>query len=496
MKTTVRIAAIIICGATLWGLPQTRLHAQSSVEAVVPVSEVQRQVFAALAASNATLEATKRQSDRALRRKLFEIEDLQLQINELEEESVTTADEIEALRNQLATEQQRFVEELTARDRVYADEIATYRRAVEDIAATPGGLIALERFNAGEEAEALATLDRLRAVRDLAAARRIAQLALDAWSRSQVSTQSVIDRYYELTQLDPLNFEDLHELGLLFIHADNIELAKDVSSDLASLATTETQEFLSDTFRGNIALTDSDFELAYRAFFASKKIAEGMLLLNPEDTELIINLFNSEINVATALLFRGDHQAAATGIERASDVAASLLSEDTDDLVHLQSAYALFDIVGSLQMERGNFTDALYAYNSGIRLVHKAVENNPENFFFQEDLARFYFLIGSARYEKDMFSASVTALARAARILESLVDADPTNNRQIFSLSQVYLRLALVHLEHNQSALAKDYLLKALDTNSFIALQDVSPAAQEQREAILEAISYLESALK
>lgn len=149
------------------------------------MSEVQRQVAAAFAASSATLEATKRRSDRVLRRQLLEIEDLQIRIVELEASDAVAAGDLEVLRDELAREQERFVAELAERDRVYAEEIATYCRVVEDIAATPEGLAALERFNAGQEAEALAILDRLRAARDLAAARRTATLEVAVTDRQR-----------------------------------------------------------------------------------------------------------------------------------------------------------------------------------------------------------------------------------------------------------------------------------------------------------------------
>ncbi len=59
-------------------------------------------------------------------------------------------------------------------DQAYAVEIVSLRKAVQDIAATPEGAVALARFNAGDEEGALAILDDPRKARDVAAARRIA----------------------------------------------------------------------------------------------------------------------------------------------------------------------------------------------------------------------------------------------------------------------------------------------------------------------------------
>jgi hypothetical protein len=77
---------------------------------------------------------------------------------------------VEAAQTQVAltAAQERFVADLAERDRAYAQEIAVFRNAVTDIAATPEGEAALRRFNAGDEPVALAILDRLRAANDRA----------------------------------------------------------------------------------------------------------------------------------------------------------------------------------------------------------------------------------------------------------------------------------------------------------------------------------------
>ena len=124
-------------------------------------------------------------------------------------------------------QRRRYVAALAARDRAYAQEIAVFRKAVEDIAATPQGAVALARFNAGDEIGALTVLDNLRAARDAARqkradiesaaeGRRIATLALEARKRGKLNTAQVIARYEEVTRLDPAVHWDWIELGRLY----------------------------------------------------------------------------------------------------------------------------------------------------------------------------------------------------------------------------------------------------------------------------------------
>lgn len=61
----------------------------------------------------------------------------------------------------LAEAQQQYVAELERRDRAYAQAVAIFRKAVQDIVATPEGEAALRRFNAGDESGALAVRQRV-----------------------------------------------------------------------------------------------------------------------------------------------------------------------------------------------------------------------------------------------------------------------------------------------------------------------------------------------
>ena len=133
--------------------------------------------------------------------------------------------------------QESFVAELAANDRAFAETIAVFRGAVTDIASTPPGAAALERFNNGDEVGALAILDRLRAANDrmrqkradvesAAEGRRIAALALEARTRGKLTTSEVIDRYQEVVRLDPGVSGDWVHLDRLYKIALRMEDAR------------------------------------------------------------------------------------------------------------------------------------------------------------------------------------------------------------------------------------------------------------------------------
>ena len=73
---------------------------------------------------------------------------------------------------ELTEVQRTIVAQLTAQDLGYAQTIAQYRDAVAEVASTREGLVALRRFNSGDQIGALAMLDGLRVAHDAARSKR------------------------------------------------------------------------------------------------------------------------------------------------------------------------------------------------------------------------------------------------------------------------------------------------------------------------------------
>ena len=172
------------------------------------------EISAALYAASATQAAAERQADQRIRQQRSEIEELRLQLALGKTSAEATQVELAALRQEITAKERAFVAELEARDRAYAQEIAVFRDAVEDIASTPQGLEALAQFNAGDELGAIAILDDMRAARDAARqvridiesaveARRIAVLALEARIQGKLTTADLIARYEESPRWTP-----------------------------------------------------------------------------------------------------------------------------------------------------------------------------------------------------------------------------------------------------------------------------------------------------
>lgn len=221
---------------TAWCSNALPLTAQEAQVEMVSVAEKTRELRRAEMTSLLTLQEEERRTDRTIRDQRTAIDTLQQQVTRLEKQvadgEAAKLVELDALKAELAVREKDFIAELAARDAEYAEQIARYRRLVDDIASTPEGLEALKLFNSGQEPEALAMLDAQRqfrnlqrAAQDIAEARQIAKLALEARARGKVSTADVIERYEEITTLDPGAFGDWIELSRLQEDAGNLNAA-------------------------------------------------------------------------------------------------------------------------------------------------------------------------------------------------------------------------------------------------------------------------------
>ena len=130
-------------------------------------------------------------------------------------ESKRLKEEVDRISTELAQAQESFVQRLSEKDTQYRREIAAFRDAASDIASTPEGVEALERFNEGDWVGARDILEKLNAARDKAedivrAARYRSTAAFfrEAHLQGKEDLNTVIARYEEVVRLDPGHYWD------------------------------------------------------------------------------------------------------------------------------------------------------------------------------------------------------------------------------------------------------------------------------------------------
>jgi len=255
---------------------------------------VQGQSLSAIATSvdpKPEVAAAKRAADAKLRilRKAIEALRVQVQAGSAQHQAELTAAE------------ERYVAELAARDRAYALEIAVFRKAVEDIAATPEGTAALARFNAGDEPGALTVLDQSRAAHDAARKKRAdLESAVEARTKGKQITAQVITRYEEVTRLDPGVPSDWGELGRLYKDAGNLPAALRAAQAAAKTATEDRDRSVAQDDIGDVLVAQGDGPGALAAYRKGLAIADGLAARDPANVQW-------QIDVAVSCAKLGTH---------------------------------------------------------------------------------------------------------------------------------------------------------------------------------------------
>jgi len=254
------------------------------------IVDTQMEVTTALVQSSITIEAIKKADDARCRELVARIDALTAQVKVGKAQKADLVAAKEALISRIAEE-----------DAGYKAEIDVFRGAVTDIASTPEGAAALARYNAGDEVGALAVLDKLRAAHDAARqersriesaveGRRIAALAYDAWQRGQLQIGLVIERYKEVTTLDP-------DVEGAWLDLSNLFLATGDLHDAAAAAASATTAAKSDEgrarglyYQGQILWRSGDRARALQTYAAQVALWRSLSAKQPADQGVQLQL--------------------------------------------------------------------------------------------------------------------------------------------------------------------------------------------------------------
>jgi tetratricopeptide (TPR) repeat protein len=446
--------------------------AQSPRASIEPV-DAHAEVAAVLYSASATQAALTRSLDAQLRSQHDRINALAAEIK-----AGNTAH-----RADMTAAQDSFVAELAAKDRQYAAQIALFRNAVTDIASTPDGASALERFNAGDEIAAIAILDRIHAanermretrakLEDAAEGRRISQLAFEARSRGKLTTQAVIARYEEVVRLDPDDPDDWQVLCGLYTEAARLSDARRAVDTLMTVARNDADRAAGYTLKadvleargdlvgaraaalqaieanqrvvaaepGNVtvfyllarslmafnevAITQGDLAAAKKTIVDLTAATRPRVAADPANVR-IRNLLSADLlHWADVALKEGDSLAARKALEESIAILRRLAADDpSNNLFQRESDVTLMWLTDVL-VSQGDFNEARSASAEIVATATKLCASDPMNAVFKRDLAYGYLKIADLNRIEGDFGASVEMYEKALTIMRELVLAD------------------------------------------------------------------------
>ena len=410
---------------TLALLPST--FAQSPTGTIAQV-DVRAEVAAALFAASATQAAAERVADAKLRAQRNEIEGLRAQVR----------GGAAQLRAALTAAEVKYVAALAARDRAYAQEIAVFRAAVEDIAKTPEGVAALARFNAGDEEGAVAILDKLRAARGAARTKRadiesaaegrlIATLALEARAKGKFTTVQVITRFEEITRLDPGVSWDWVELGRLYKDAGQLRDALRAAKSAAETAENDRDRAAALGAAGDVQRVQGDLAASLASYQASLAIAERLVKTDPSNVEWQRDLSVSYDRIGDVQVERGDLPAALTNYRVSLAIRIRLAQSEPDNAVRQRDPLISHDRIGQVSFRQGDLQAALASYRAALAISDRLAMADPDNAARQYDRSLSHSKIGDVQAAQGDLPTGLASYRTALALAEGSAKADPSN---------------------------------------------------------------------
>lgn len=427
-------------------------------------ASAQAQVSRALYAAALTTAADAGVADARSAAQRRRIDALQRQLLTAFDRASSSKASVTALELQLAQAQNVFVQGLAERDRSYALAIAAFRGVVQDVAATPEGEQALRQFNAGDEAGALAVLDRLadaqQAARQLkldietaALRRRAATLALDARDRGRQPTQAVIARYEEITRLDPGVHQDWMDLARLYADALMLPAMRRALDRALETAGSDRERSAALDSLAELLEEQGDLVGAGKGFEQSAALVapldHGGRNAADKQRESIIRSRRLELFRAE----RGDGQARRLALEHGLDRLKVMAAADPKSAeVHRELAEGLF-MLGAQLHEQGDVDASLVHFNEGFAIARRLIKAEPDAVKLQRLVGEGLAAFSRLQMARGDFDAARGSLRECDAIFEKLRQSDPAALLNL--LTHGASRLLLAKLEKSQGRLAE-----------------------------------------
>lgn len=372
---------------------------------------------------------------------------------------------------ELAAAQERFVAALAERDRAYAQQIAIFRGAVEDIVATPEGRAALEQFNAGNRALALSELDRLQAesermraeranIENAAGRRRVANIAFNAIGDG-VTTAEVIERFEAVVAIDPNVSADWTTLADLYHAANRVSDATRASRIAVERATSDAQRTS-----------------------ALRRLAENLQRSNdPGASDAYLQLLTldraafeaDQNNVRNRLYYAQTLIDVASYVARAGQTGAAeqLFLQAQVLLLAAPQEPSLMDWATNLRVNISVSHAGIYNYNqdyarqaeqgaAAMALAEAALARRPESQFLRGERARAAMYRGYGESGLGRHADAARSFAVAVEWQRQRATADPTRTRSQHELFSRLNSLARAQIAANDRSAAQATLEEAV----------------------------------
>ncbi|RIJ18097.1 hypothetical protein D1227_01695 [Henriciella mobilis] len=454
-----RLAAIPLAAAYVFAAPtQAPARAQTASQASYSVDA---EVAAALYNASATQAAMERQYSKQLFEARQQIDALRKQIKAAPS-AADNSGRVEELESVVAAKQREIIDLLAQLDEAYAREVSTLEEAFENIASTPEGLRALDMFNNGDQLAAITVLDELRAAKERARqaeldranamdARSIAYLALEAIDSGTLTTAQVIDRFEEVTRLDPTRFRDWMVLGDLYKTAGDLGQASAALDQAETLASGPAERAEVLVASSEVAMDQGNLSRAKALLAGASDAWKSVLSSDPDSIPALDGMAAMSMLIGELNEDQGDLRAARRAYEDAEAHADRLVALEPDNPNFTWRESSAVAFLGFVDGKEGNEAGKREKLNQALALREAVLERVP-------GLPRVRLGISSIKATMGGFDA----LSDHRALLTELLETDPGNTEWQHTLAITNIRLAGWYNQQVDLVSASDHFEEAV----------------------------------
>ena len=282
--------------------------------------------------------------------------------------------------------------------------------------------------------------------------------------------------FLRATDFEPDHYQTWMDLASTSIDIGNSSQALRAyrkASALARDAGSLSDRYWAANGQGDIVLAQGRLERALSFFRAASKLAEEMVLADPDDLDAKRNQQVSLNRVGDVLVSMGDLNGARKVYSEGLEIAKELVAASPDYLVWQRDLSVSDERMGNVLKSQGDLDGALAHHQATYDRLKPFVDDDPND----NDLARFLMVtlnkVGDIRLLKTDIDGAHEAYVEAMDVAKALVDVDPGNAGWQRDLAISDERVGDIYLERDKYEDAMFHYRASLDR--IVPLMEADP---------------------
>jgi tetratricopeptide (TPR) repeat protein len=196
--------------------------------------------------------------------------------------------------------------------------------------------------------------------------------------------------------------------------------------------------------------TLGDYTEAYEAANESRKLAERLRAVEPDDPQVLFLLYDGHWRMGDAIAFHGSSAAKEALVEyrEAEKLATRLMGMAPDAGVHHRNLMYVKQKIGDTYQTQEDRMAALEEYNTALLHVQKALAGDPNNRLWRRDLANTLSRIGQVLSDTGDFNGAMAQYRHALAQRIELANEDRTDSVIQSNLATSHRDIATAYAEH------------------------------------------------